>query len=1104
MLISDFAIKRPLITVVTMVALVIFGAAALFKLKTDEFPDVVPPVLTVGVIYPGASPEVVEKEVLDPVEEQVGSIAGVKRIMSKAYDGYAMLMIEFLYEKDMNEASQDVRDAIAGIRADLPVEIKEPIIRKFNDTDRPIVSVAVSSTVLSSAELTRLVDPGITRELRSLSGVADVQTFGKVERELTVELVPSRLQATGVSVGQVVQALQLQNLAAPVGRVTGTLDERSIRLLGRIESPAEFANLVITDRNGRLVRLGEVANVKDATEEPRTLALYGDKSGERETVAIDIKKSKGFSTTDVAAKVIGRLDEIRKTLPRGTTLDITKDAGTRVKHSVWNVVEALLLGAVLTVGVVFLFLNSWRSTVITGVALPISVLASFIAVWALGFNLETMSLMGLSLAIGVLIDDAIVVRENIVRHVEMGKDHYTAAREGTDEIGLAVAATTFSILAVFIPIGFMPGVGGQWFRPFALTIAASVFVSLFVSFSLDPMLSAYWADPHKEEHEKAWITRQLDKFNRWFNSQAQNYRKVIAWALDHRASMLIIAAGTFFAAFLLPTRGVSGLLAALFGIGVMVFGLNARRLHSIARAGVVLAGLAFFIALPQIVPPMRTVGSAFFPEDDRSEFIMKIETPPGSNLSYTRLKAQEAARIVRAEPEVIYTYTTLGEGGTGSVDVGNIFVKLRPKADRKSDGQRSVAELSRDLRTQMNRIAGATMSVFENDFSGGFKQIMVQIRGQNSAELAQVAEQVRAEVRKLPGAVDIGLSSKGQKPELNVELNRGVAGSLGVTVGQIAQSLRPAFAGIDVGDWIDPTGKSRDVMVRLSPEARRRAVDLQQLPLVVLGPNGAPSTMPLGQVATISEGVGPAIIDHLNREPVVNVELNTSGRATGDVTADIQKIVDNMQLPPGVKISLGGDAESQTEVFGQIFAALGLAVLLMYLILVVQFGSFLDPLAIMVSLPLSLIGVMLSLAITNYTINLMSLIGVILLMGIVAKNAILLIDFAKWAREEKGLPLRESLIEAGAIRLRPILMTTFALIAGMMPIAFGTGEGAAFRAPMGVAIIGGVITSTFLTLLVIPTFYEVMDELRTRFSRRVGLRVPQTAEHPVPSAVGGD
>jgi hydrophobic/amphiphilic exporter-1 (mainly G- bacteria), HAE1 family len=1099
MVISDFAIKRPLITVVTMVALVIFGVFALLKLKTDEFPDVAPPWLTVGIIYPGASPEVVEKEVLDPVEEQVGSISGVKRIMSKAYDGYALLMIEFLYSKDLNEASQDVRDAISTIRSDLPAEIKEPIVQKFNQTDRPIVSLAVSSTVLSPAELTRLVDPGITRELRSIPGVADVQIFGKVERELTVEVVPEKLQAAGISVGQVVQSLQLQNLAAPVGRITGTLDERSIRLLGRMESPQEFENLVVAERNGRVIRLGEVANVRDATEEPRTLALFGTpQTGDRDAVAIDIKKAKGYSTTDVAAKVIARLDEIGKTLPAGTKVDIVKNSGARVSRAVRNVEEALFLGAVLTVMVVFLFLNSWRSTVITGVALPISVLASFIAVWSLGFNLETMSLMGLSLAIGILIDDAIVVRENIVRHVEMGKDHYTAAHEGTDEIGLAVAATTFSILAVFIPIGFMPGVGGQWFKPFALTIASSVFVSLFVSFSLDPMLSAYWPDPHHEPHERSWISRQLIKFNVWFNHQAQNYRKVVAWALDHRAAMIVIAAGTFFASFLLPSRGVTGLLAALGGLAVIIFGLTRRDFAAWTRTVVIAAGVAVYVILPRVVPPVRTVGSAFFPVDDRSEFTMKIETPPGSNLEYTRLKAEEAANIVRSQPEVLYTYTTLGEAGTGSVDVGNIYVKFVAKDKRK----RSVEDIASDLRTRMSHVAGATISIFTNDFSAGFKTILVQLRGQDVHALADAADMVKAEVVRIPGAVDVGLSSKGQKPELQIELNRGVAGSLGVTVGQIAQSLRPAFAGVDAGDWLDPTGKTRDVMVRLAPEARRRAADLQQLPLVVPGPNGTPQTMPLGQLATIREGVGPAIIDHLNREPVVNVELNTSGRAAGDVTADIMKAINRLQLPPGVSVTLGGDAESQAEVFGQIFSALGLAVLLMYLILVVQFGSFLDPLAIMASLPLSLIGVMLALAVTGYTINLMSLIGVILLMGIVAKNAILLIDFAKWAREERGTPLREALIEAGAIRLRPILMTTFALIAGMLPIALGNGEGAQFRAPMGVAIVGGVITSTFLTLLVIPTFYEVLDLWRTRLAGRVGFSAPKTAEHPVVAHAG--
>jgi HAE1 family hydrophobic/amphiphilic exporter-1 len=1093
MVISDFAIKRPLITVVAMVTLVIFGLFAMFKLKTDEFPEVTPQFLTVGIVYPGASPDVVESEVLKPVEEQVGSITGVKRIIGKAYDGYSMIMIEFLFGKDMNVASQEVRDGISSIRSDLPTEMKEPIIQKFNNTDRPIVSIAISSTVLSPPELTRLADPGITRELRALQGVADVQIFGKVERELTVEIDPHKLQAANISVAQVVGALQAQNLAAPVGRVNGELDERAIRLRGRLENPAEFDNLVVADRNGIITRLGQVATIKDATEEPRTLALYNGK----EAIGIDVKKATGYSTTDVANRVRARLDQIAQTLPKGTKIELVKDSGTRVDHAVSNVEEALLLGAVLTVLVVFLFLNSWRSTVITGVALPISVLASFIAVWAMGFKLETMSLLGLSLAIGILIDDAIVVRENIVRHVEMGKDHYKAAHDGTDEIGLAVAATTFSILAVFVPIGFMPGIGGQWFKPFALTIACSVAVSLFVSFSLDPMLSAYWPDPHRPPEQRGWITRQLDTFNAWFNKQAVNYKGVVAWALDHRAAMVTIATLTFFASFLLPSRGLTGLAAALVGIVIIVFGLTRRGLHPAARTAVALLGLGVFAVLPQKVPAVRTVGTGFFPEDDRAEFIMALETPPGSNIEYSRLKADEAANIARAHPEVLYTYTTLGNSATGGVDEGNIYVRTVPKTQRNI----SIEALAEELRHETARMSGATVSIFTSDFNAGFKSIQLQLRGQDVAALAQAADMVKAEVEKVPGAVDIGLSTKGLKPELEIDLNRGVAGSMGLTVGQVAQSLRPAFAGIDAGYWIDPSGKSRKVTVRLTPGARQRAQDLIQLPMQVIGANGAPQMVPLGQVATIKQGVGPAIIDHLNRDPVVTVELNTSGRAAGDVTNDIMARVQKLQLPAGVRFTAGGDVESQAEVFGQIFSALGLAVLLMYLILVVQFGSFIDPLAIMMSLPLSLIGVLTSLAITGMTINIMSLIGVIMLMGIVAKNAILLIDFAKWAREDRGVPLREALIEAGAIRLRPILMTTFALIAGMVPVALGRGEGAQFRAPLGVAVIGGVITSTFLTLLVIPTGYEILDEWRHAFLRRLG-RAPKqmTAEHPVPAA----
>jgi HAE1 family hydrophobic/amphiphilic exporter-1 len=1093
MVISDFAIKRPLITVVSMLALAIFGLVALWQLQTDEFPDVAPPIVTVGIVYPGASPDGVEREILDPIEEAISSISGVKKVMGTAQDGFASIMIEFLFDKPLQEATQDIRDAISAIRIDLPLEMEEPIIKKFNDADVPIVSLALSSSTLSAAELSRLADPGITRELRSIAGVAEVTVPGKLERELTVEIKPEALQAAGVGVSQVVQALQLQNLAAPVGRVTGALDEKSIRLKGRLERPEEFQQIVVAERNGQLIRLGQVAQILDGTEEPRTLALFNG----REAVGIDIKKSKSYSTTTVSDQLIERVERIRATLPTGTTLQVVKNRGENVRNAVSSVEEALIVGALLTVLVVFLFLNSWRSTVITGLALPVSVLASFIAVWALGFKLETMSLLGLSLAIGILIDDAIVVRENIVRHVEKGKDHYTAAREGTDEIGLAVAATTFSILAVFVPIAFTEGVTGQWFKPFALTIACSVAVSLLVSFSLDPMLSAYWPDPHRPEESKWWITKKLDQFNHWFNRQSENYKKVIAWALDHRGGVVLIALGTFFGAFALPTKGIPGLAVWLLAtlVATVMFVKSRRWYLKVAAVGI---GIAIAYGVTPLMPQWRNVGFAFFPEDDNAELNITVETPPGSNLDFTRLKTEEVGRLVRAHEEVRYTYTALGGGTEGSVDIGKIYVKLVPK-DEREDG---VEAFSAVLRDEFKVLAGANVSVFPTDWGGGRKQVQIEIRGNDIPTLQTFAEQAMAAVKQVPGAVDVGLSSKGQKPELSVELNRGLAGTLGITVGQVAQALRPAFAGIDAGDWQDPSGEMRDVMVRLAPDARRRAADLRQLPLVVQGPDGAPTTLPLGQVARIEPALGPAVISHLDRNKVVNVEMNTSGRSMGEVTSDAMARLNQLQLPPGVRITQGGEAEQQAEVFVQIFIALGVAVMLMYFVLVMQFGSFMDPLAILMSLPLSLVGVLLSLAITRNTINIMSMIGVILLAGIVAKNAILLIDFARWAREERGLRLREALIEAGAIRLRPILMTTFALIAGMLPTALGMGEGSQFRAPMGIAVIGGVITSTLLTLVAIPTFYEILDGWRQAVARRLGFRVRQeTAEHRVPSGI---
>ncbi|MGE5749889.1 MAG: efflux RND transporter permease subunit, partial [Gemmatimonas sp.] len=481
MVISDFAIKRPMITVVVMVALVVFGLFALFRLQTDEFPDVQQPVVLTGIPYPGASPEGVEREILKPVEDAIKGISGVDQIYGTASDGYAQIIVVFLFEKDVSQATQDIRDAISAIRSDLPVEMKEPILQRMDPADIPIVSLTMSSETYSPAQLTRMADPAITSELRGISGVSQVRIVGEVKREMTIQLRPQALQAAGISIAQVVGALQAQNLAAPVGRLNGSLDERTIRLQGRLEGPEDFMQLVVAEKNGQIIRLGQVADALDGTQEQRSLALFWKRDSTdnsaldgKESIGIDITKSKGYSTTAVSKKIQTTVDRLKKTLPPGVTVNVVRDSGIRVANSVRNVEEALLEGALLTVLVVFIFLNSWRSTVITGLALPVSVLASFIAVWIFGFTLNTMSLLGLSLAIGILIDDAIVVRENIVRHIEMGKDHMTASHEGTDEIGLAVAATTFSIVAVFVPIGFMYGVAGQWFKPFALTIACAV------------------------------------------------------------------------------------------------------------------------------------------------------------------------------------------------------------------------------------------------------------------------------------------------------------------------------------------------------------------------------------------------------------------------------------------------------------------------------------------------------------------------------------------------------------------------------------------------------------------------------------------------------
>ncbi|MGH8263033.1 MAG: efflux RND transporter permease subunit, partial [Steroidobacteraceae bacterium] len=722
------------------------------------------------------------------------------------------------------------------------------------------------------------------------------------------------------------------------------------------------------------------------------------------------------STVTVAANVRALVEEIKPTLPAGTVLEVTNDGGKDAQSSLTNVIEALMFGAMLTILVVYAFLNSWRSTLITALSLPTSVIAAFIAVWACGFTLNFMTLLGLSLAIGVLIDDAIVVRENIVRHMEKGMDRGTAASAGTREIGLAVTATTFSIIAVFIPVAFMGGISGEWFRPFALTVGASVLVSLYISFTVDPMLSAYWGDPvGYAERPMKGLSAWLARFNRWFDHQSDRYGNLIAWALHHRKWMAAIA--------------VLSLVGAVF-------------------------------------LQIKFGGSSFLPVTDEGTVVIDVRTPSSASLDYSRLKVEKAAELAREIPETKSTDSNVNDGG------GRVWVDIHKSTERK----RTAGEIAQDLRDRLKRIVGAEYTVLDQLNNGAQKPVQIQFSGPDTRRLMQITGDFMKKLAQVPGAVDIGLSDQDPKDELQITLNRGVASSLGISVDDAAQALRVAFAGVEVGDWVDPTGESRDVAIRLHPDDRVDAANIEQLPIAV---QGSDMMVPLDQIATITMGKGPARIQHFNGKRMVAVSANAQGRGSGEVTADAMKLAQQMDFPPGYGLDLGGASKDQEEVFGEMFTALFMGIALMYLVLVIQFGSFTVPIPVMLSLPLSLIGVVLALLLTGGTMNLMSLIGVIMLMGLVAKNAILLLDRAR-KEEAKGIDREEALMHAGRARLRPILMTTFALIAGMMPVAIGLGEGGEFYRPMALAIIGGTITSTLLTLLVVPTFYDSIEIARDR------------------------
>ena len=1046
---TRISLKNPVFATMIMLAFVVMGLFAFQRLKVDQFPNIDLPVVVVITEYPGASPEIVESEVTKKIEESVNTIAGISALTSRSYETQSVVVIEFQLNMDGRKAADDVREKVAAIRPLLRDEVKEPRIIRFDPTSKAIWSLAVipevrsGGTSTSLVELTNYAEQVLKKRLENIRGVGAVNVIGGSRREINIYLRPDAMEALGVSADQIANAVRNENQDLPVGALRSFTQERVIQIQSRVKRPEDFGNIIVARKGNTPVRLSQVAQVKDGAQEIENMALY---NGER-TLLLTVQKAQDANTIEVVDGLMGSLKELRKQVPADIRLEPVSDGSRQIRVAVDNVRRTLIEGALLTILIVFLFLNSWRSTVITGLTLPISLIGTFWFMNMFGFTINMVTLMALSLCVGLLIDDAIVVRENIVRHVQMGKNAYDAAMIGTQEIGLAVLATTLSIVAVFLPIGFMEGIIGKFFHEFGITIVAAVLISMFVSFTLDPMLSSVWHDPSIHQHDKPagtlnWYDRSIGRVTHWFELQtdrmADRYQHMLAWALKHKRSTLLLAVGIFVASILM-------------------------------------------------VP---LLGTEFVPKGDYSETTLSFQTPVGTSLESTALKAKQVEAIVREFPEVQYTLTGMNTPNAQGKNNASIYIRL---VDRKLR-QRSVEDISILLRERLSKIAGITVThVGILDSVGGNKQIEFSIQGPDQRELERITLKLMDRFRAIPGLVDLDSSVKANKPTIAIQVMRESASDLGWNAASLANGLRTLVAGQTVGNWRAPDDQTYDVNVRLAPDFRNSPQDLERLPFNVASPDGQTRIVRLGQIAQVQETTGSNQINRRDMVREVAINANASLRSAGEISADIRKILDTVAWPPGYRYQFGGSTKSMNESFQYASTALLMAVIFIYMILASQFKSFLQPLALMTSLPLTLIGVVLALMAFGSALSMFSVIGVVMLMGLVTKNAILLVDFAIRAREGgvsdtgqpvAGLDRTEALLMAARVRLRPILMTTLAMIFGMMPLAFAITEGSEQRSPMGQAVIGGVITSSLLTLVVVPVVYCYMDDL-SEFLKRL-------------------
>lgn len=1021
---SSWSIRRPVPTIVLFIVLTLLGWISFTQLGIDNNPNIDIPAVQIQVTQPGAGPAELETQVTKEIEDTVAGLGNIDNIISTVSDGVSTTTVNFILGTDSDRATNDVRNAVAQIRQNLPQDINEPIVQRLDFAGGPIMTYAVTSERQSVEQLSNLVDQTISRALLSVKGVAQIRRVGGVDREIRVDLAPDRLQALGITATQVNEQIRNFNINLPGGRAEVGSSEQSIRTLGSAANVEELRNYQIVLPDGSFVPLSSLGTVSDRFGEVRQTALLNGKP----VVAFQVLRSTGSTLVTVEEGVTAAVEDLQKTLPANVKLQLIFTRADFIRESYHNTIDDLILASLLAVVTILLFLRSWRATIIAAVALPLSIIPTFAVQQLLGYTLNNMTLLALALAVGNLVDDAVVEIENMERHLEMGKKPFQAAIDSAAEVGLAVIACSATIIGVFLPVAFMGGVPGQFFQPFGLTVAISTVFSTLVARMVTPLMGVYLLKEKKTgvtKDQKKKFSRHSPQITTRNSKRFQPYRQLLSWALRHRLTTVAIA-------------------------------------------------LAFFIGSLMLIP---LIPKGFVDSGDISLSTVNIELPPGATLQDTEKVAQQATGLIRQSPVVDNILATQGGSGTTQgINTATLTVKLKPKKERDI----SQVQFEQQLRPKFTQIPGARISFQSQGGGGDKKDLSIVLKSENPTLLIQTANALEQQMRTIPGLVEVASTASLAKPEILIQPDPARAADLGVTVQAIARTASLATIGDTEANLAKFNLPDRQIPIRIqiNPEARDNIDTIRNLR--VPGKNN--TLVPLEAVANIRFGSGPARIDRYDRSRQVSVEANLQGTSLGQALNAVQKLPAMNPLPAGVLQQSSGDAKIMQEIFGRFGGAFALGVMSIYIVLVLLYNNFLHPITIMAALPFSLGGALLGLMIAQKALGIYALIGIVLLMGIVTKNSILLVDYTLINLAE-GKSRREALLEAGVSRLRPILMTSLATVAGTIPLALGIGAGAEVRQPMGIAIMGGFTTSTLLTLVVVPVLFTYVDNFQNRIMK---------------------